>query len=777
MKLTLFIGPMEDSAARLRALFQSHAPALAEAGIATPEWNHVRLYTAVADPDAVTALRYKRGLDSPLAGQMLTREFETLLAKELPNLDTDHVALAAAQLGGLLTQPGEIARLKALLSPHFDQIRIIACVDHPARMLLRNYANAVQEGRSASLAQELELANNGADWWSGALALSRPSEAQFGHFEDVERPPAWLDFTGLLKLWHTGFEDVHLVPFDAETWNGPDAANAMATALGIAKTCEASAPVPKTAPETAASLTRQRHMNAVLGRLSRARRLMIPRDLRGRIHRAVRTPGPPIDAGSLSAITRHFQADLTALTQRFPALAPVMTTDDPAQPWEEADPQMGFRATQYLAAFLPAISKAAKPLADLDAAEQAAKAADQKFQSLAETDAQPAEALNRARVTHQMLLTSPFRPHNNLGAVNEEELAAAFAPQAPRKLAKGETGNVIVACMKNEAPYIVEWIAYHRAIGIDGFLIYTNDCDDSTYAVLDRLQAMGILQHRRNENWTGNSPQQDALNKAMVEPIVQNAAWIAHIDVDEFINIRAGNGTLDDLFAAVPDATNIAMTWRLFGHNGISDINDRFVIDQFDACAPKFCPKPHTVWGFKTLFRNIGAYAKLSCHRPNKLADGAQSRVKWVNGSGRDMTAAALRNGWRSSKATVGYDLIQLNHYALRSADSFLIKRQRGRALHVDRSIGLNYWIRMDWCDYRDITIKRNLPRLRAEYDALMADAKLAAAHADGLAWHRAKADALRATPEFAALYDRALATDLTETERVAYALSQDMES
>ena len=288
---------------------------------------------------------------------------------------------------------------------------------------------------------------------------------------------------------------------------------------------------------------------------------------------------------------------------------------------------------------------------------------------------------------------------------------------------------------------------------------------------------MGIVQHRNNDAWKGKSPQQHALNMSLKEPMIENADWIAHIDVDEFMNIRTGNGTLDDLFAAVPDATNIAMTWRLFGHNGVTELRDEFVIDQFDACAPKYCPKPHTVWGFKTMFRNIGAYAKISCHRPNKLDEAFENRVKWVNGSGHDMTRDAAKNGWRSSKSNIGYDLLQLNHYALRSAESFLIKRQRGRALHVDRSIGINYWIRMDWSDFRDITIKRNLPRLRAEYDRLMADDKLRTAHEAGFEWHKAKAAELHAMPEFADLYARALDVKLNETERVAYALSLDMES
>lgn len=312
---------------------------------------------------------------------------------------------------------------------------------------------------------------------------------------------------------------------------------------------------------------------------------------------------------------------------------------------------------------------------------------------------------------------------------------------------------------------------------MDNFLIYTNGCEDGTSEILDRLQDMGVVQHRNNDDWRGNSPQQFALNQSLKEPLIRNADWVIHIDVDEFMNIRCGNGTLPDLFAAVPDASNIAMTWRLFGHNDQTTLCDDFVIDQFDSCAPKFCPKPHTVWGFKTMFRNIGAYQKISCHRPNKLLEDRRGAVKWVNGSGQDMTEEAVDNGWRNSRRSIGYDLIQLNHYALRSAESFLIKRQRGRALHVDRSIGLNYWIRMDWNDHKDLTIKRNLPRLRAEYDRLMQDDILRNLHEDGLNWHRAKVAELHKTPEFEELFCQALKVKLRADERVAYALALDMES
>ena len=126
---------------------------------------------------------------------------------------------------------------------------------------------------------------------------------------------------------------------------------------------------------------------------------------------------------------------------------------------------------------------------------------------------------------------------------------------------------------------------------------------------------------------------------------------------------------------------------------------------------------------------------------------------------------------------SIGYDLVQLNHYALRSAESFLVKRQRGRALHVDRSIGLNYWVRMDWSDCTDLSIQRNVARMRDEMRRLLSDTTLRDLHGLGVSWHQEKAKQLRAEPGFAALYDSAIRLKLTALERAAYSLALDQDS
>lgn len=774
MKISLHIGPDLWATSRLQQVLEAKRRQLLRTGVlfarSPGARNHTRLFMAVSDPAAVDTLRHNRGFAGPDRQARLRADVTEALAREVEASGAAHLILSAHQFGSTLLDRAELERLKAVLAPISRRIEVVAHVDCPARMLLRHYIVQVLDGRMRPLELELRLAER-PDWWAACLADRPAAQPDRGLFPEVQMAPAWLDYASLRRHWQGVFGAGCFAfrPLDVAALCREDVTEELRASFGLAGQIGKHEAINPPVMPSGEWITRSRQFNDLLTRLLAQGDHAVPRQVWKRLLGELRIAGPAMQPGTLAPIARRFADNLATLAQETPALAPVLAADPALPRWQEAPVSQGFRASQALVAALPRIEKATR----------AACAADSPADGTVSGLTREAAALlpDLAKQKFAQLRGGPFAPHNRLGAVNEEELAAAFAPAPPRALPPGSSGNVIVGCMKNEAPYILEWIAYHRAVGVDSFLIYTNGCEDGTDEILARLQALGVVEHRDNDAWSGKSPQQYALNQSLKEPVIRNAEWIIHIDVDEFINIRCGNGTLADFFDRVPQATNVAMTWRLFGHNGITALDDRFVIEQFDACAPKFCPKPHTAWGFKTMVRNIGAYEKLSCHRPNKLVPGMEDRIHWVNGSGLPMGDEVKKNGWRNSKRSIGYDLLQLNHYALRSAESFLIKRQRGRALHVDRSIGLNYWIRMDWNDHRDITIKRNVPRVRAEYDRLLADPELAKWHAQGRDWHRAKAEELRGLPEFAELYDQAVALRLTGTERAAYALALDMET
>ncbi|MDT8856106.1 glycosyltransferase family 2 protein [Paracoccaceae bacterium Fryx2] len=342
------------------------------------------------------------------------------------------------------------------------------------------------------------------------------------------------------------------------------------------------------------------------------------------------------------------------------------------------------------------------------------------------------------------------------GAFGHKPIRAPVSAPKPAPRAAVDAGRTaIVTTMKNEGPFILEWLAYHRMIGVQDFLIYTNDCTDGTDTMLDLLQRKGLVQHRENPfRTTDLKPQHAALQAAEAEPVMQNCGWGICMDVDEFINIRIGDGTLPALYDAMGEANMISLTWRLFGNAEVQAYRDRFLLDQFARCAPEVIRKPHQAWGFKTLFRNIDIYKKLGVHRPKGLRPDLWNQVRWLNGSGKPMPTEMFRNGWRSTLETYGYDWVQLNHYAVRSAESFLVKRDRGRVNHVDRDQGLNYWFRMNHNVGLDRSIQRMIPRMKVEYDRLLADPEIAAAHGFSVACHRAKISELRGMDHHRRFYD-----------------------
>ncbi|AFO92026.1 glycosyltransferase family 2 protein [Phaeobacter inhibens] len=324
---------------------------------------------------------------------------------------------------------------------------------------------------------------------------------------------------------------------------------------------------------------------------------------------------------------------------------------------------------------------------------------------------------------------------------------------------------LILTSMKNEAPFILEWIAYHKAIGAKHFLVYTNDCSDNTNEILDRLAELGLVTRVANpwDPTSGKKPQHVALADAMQQPAYQAADWVLTIDVDEFVNIHVGDGRFADLFKAAGDPNVISLTWKFFGNGGVADYEDRPITEQFTACAPEFIPKPRLGWGFKSMLHKSAPYTKIGVHRPLKIDDEENiSQVRWVNGSGRVMPEMLLtNNGWRSTKRSLGYRMATLNHYVLRSADSFLVKRDRGRINHTEQDQGIDYWARRNYASETDARMHNRAPMMRAELDTLMADVKLASLHAEAVQWHKAKIADLKSRPEYAALYE-----NLTEVAR-----------
>ena len=334
--------------------------------------------------------------------------------------------------------------------------------------------------------------------------------------------------------------------------------------------------------------------------------------------------------------------------------------------------------------------------------------------------------------------------------------------------ARPPNGSVaIVSVMKNEGPYILDWIAHNRAIGVDRFLIYTNDCDDGTEQILDGLADAGVARRDNPFRETGQGPQYAAFSAAERDKMVTSADWLLTLDVDEYINVHVGNGRLSDLLDAVPEAHVFSLPWRLFGNADLHTFEDSPVSEQFTLAAPRFMPRPYQAWAFKSLYRNVGLFKRLGVHRPKGVPRAMHDAITWVNGAGAPLSSDVWRSAWRMGTASWGYDLVTLNHYAVRSAESFLIKRDRGRVNHIHETQDEKYWFRMNHNCEEDTSIQRLASDVSAEKTALMALPGIKALHAKSVDWHKHRIAQLKAVPDMRSFYDQITSPRMEKLSRL----------
>ncbi|MDQ2066476.1 glycosyltransferase family 2 protein [Xinfangfangia sp. CPCC 101601] len=303
-------------------------------------------------------------------------------------------------------------------------------------------------------------------------------------------------------------------------------------------------------------------------------------------------------------------------------------------------------------------------------------------------------------------------------------------------------------CQRNEGPFLLEWLAYHRLIGFTDFIVFSNDCEDGSDLLLDRLHELGLLQHHPNPATGGKSVQWQALQHLAKERLTHGADWLLFSDIDEFPMIHAGGHCISDALAAMPDGTDaIALPWRLFGANGIIGYVDSPVTGQFLRSAPDPLYHPIASRSFKTLYRPA-AFQKPGVHRPKCKASGP--KPMWADGASQ-----ALPESFTSSDEAIslpgltpGRAVIELHHYSLRSVESFLVKVERGLANRKTKAIDLAYWVERNFNTVENRAMAFWQEALAQEIANLRALPGVDPLHLAACDWHRKRAAISARTPE-----------------------------
>jgi hypothetical protein len=121
-------------------------------------------------------------------------------------------------------------------------------------------------------------------------------------------------------------------------------------------------------------------------------------------------------------------------------------------------------------------------------------------------------------------------------SISETPLGRAVA-RTRRGIAPGHDLAVMTSAHE-DGPYIMEWVAHHRALGAENIFIYATDAADGSNALLDALADANFITWIRCENGAGVSRHAKAFTHYLsCLPQSLDYRWSMSIDIDEFVTL------------------------------------------------------------------------------------------------------------------------------------------------------------------------------------------------------------------------------------------------
>lgn len=149
----------------------------------------------------------------------------------------------------------------------------------------------------------------------------------------------------------------------------------------------------------------------------------------------------------------------------------------------------------------------------------------------------------------------------------------------------------ICVLIQNEAPYLKEWIEYHKLLGVDHFYFFNNLSTDNTLEVLRPYLEEGIAELKDIPTPANDFKTYYAMQCKCFTDCVRDVRgickWVALIDPDEFL-LPVKNISLTQFLKDFEDYGGLVVNWRIFGTSGIKKIPaDKLLIESLVKCSDK----------------------------------------------------------------------------------------------------------------------------------------------------------------------------------------------
>ena len=212
------------------------------------------------------------------------------------------------------------------------------------------------------------------------------------------------------------------------------------------------------------------------------------------------------------------------------------------------------------------------------------------------------------------------------------------------------------AIMKNEGPYLKEWLDYHILVGVEKFYLYNNGSTDNTADVVAPYVASGVVELI---DFPGPA-RQAAANADAVRRAADEARWLAIIDLDEFL-VPVKHRTITEFLETLPrNFWSVVVTWVCYGSSGHVKKPDGLVMENYRRHETKF-------HGVKSIINP-------------RLA--IQIRNPHVNVGAGFIVDERGRKMWHidQTRNPPSCNIIRCNHYVTKSYEEYCARHAQGPA-------------------------------------------------------------------------------------------------
>lgn len=222
----------------------------------------------------------------------------------------------------------------------------------------------------------------------------------------------------------------------------------------------------------------------------------------------------------------------------------------------------------------------------------------------------------------------------------------------------------IVAIIKNERPYIREWVLFHLLAGVEHIYLYDNDSNDGTFAEIADYVAAGKI---TVVPYPGVGVQIGAYQHA-ISTFWRESKYFAVIDADEFlypsdINLRLLE-VVENVFSKHKNVGSIGIPWVLFGTSGHKKPPSGLVTDNF------LFRSRDTDVTIKSIVLGTRVFSYSHVHCPV---------LYWPFKSITEF-GDSIEGPFLPRPLIIGDCHLRLNHYATKSLDEWIERQKKGKA-------------------------------------------------------------------------------------------------